>query len=122
MASGAAHADIVVLGAGSWGTALAMQCARAGRPARLWGRDRALLEDMARARVNHRYLPGAPFPAGLHPVPELRSALTPVAEFLSVTLLPGTTAPLAAIGHARLVRPEQSRRFADGDDHCVAGD
>ena len=82
MASGAAHADIVVLGAGSWGTALAMQCARAGRPARLWGRDRALLEDMARARVNHRYLPGAPFPAGLHPVPELRSALAGVRDVL----------------------------------------
>jgi glycerol-3-phosphate dehydrogenase (NAD(P)+) len=82
MVSLAAQADIVVLGAGSWGTALAMQCARAGRPARLWGRDRALLEDMARARVNHRYLPGAPFPAGLHPVPELRSALAGVRDVL----------------------------------------
>ena len=49
--SSAAPADIAVLGAGSWGTALAIQCARAGRPARLWGRDaRACRGDGARAR------------------------------------------------------------------------
>jgi glycerol-3-phosphate dehydrogenase (NAD(P)+) len=32
-------APIVVLGAGSWGTALAIQFARGGRPTRLWGRN-----------------------------------------------------------------------------------
>ena len=72
MASLAAHADIVVLGAGSWGTALAIQCARAGRPARLWGRDRALIHGMARERVNQRYLPGVPFPDELHPIADLK--------------------------------------------------
>ena len=82
MASLAAHADIVVLGAGSWGTALAIQCARAGRPARLWGRDRALIHDMARERVNQRYLPGVPFPDGLHPIADLEAALAGVRDVL----------------------------------------
>ena len=61
-ASAFAHADIAVLGAGSWGTALAIQCARAGRPARLWGRDRAHIAAMARERSNQRYLPDVPLP------------------------------------------------------------
>jgi glycerol-3-phosphate dehydrogenase (NAD(P)+) len=82
MASLAAHADIVVLGAGSWGTALAVQFARAGRPARLWGRDRALMQIMARERVNPRYLPGVTFPASLHPIAELESAIADVRDVL----------------------------------------
>lgn len=55
-------APIAVLGAGSWGTALALQFARAGRQTRLWGRDTAQVAAMAKARVNERYLPGAVFP------------------------------------------------------------
>ena len=47
-ASPTARADIAVLGAGSWGTALAIQCSRAGRPARLWGRDPAHVDLLAR--------------------------------------------------------------------------
>jgi glycerol-3-phosphate dehydrogenase (NAD(P)+) len=82
MASLAAHADIVVLGAGSWGTALAVQFARAGRPARLWGRDRALMQIMVRERVNPRYLPGVTFPSSLHPIAELESAIADVRDVL----------------------------------------
>ncbi|MGA2564401.1 MAG: NAD(P)H-dependent glycerol-3-phosphate dehydrogenase [Steroidobacteraceae bacterium] len=82
MASLAAHADIVVLGAGSWGTALAVQFARAGRPARLWGRDRGFMQIMARERVNSRYLPGVTFPSSLHPIAELESAIAGVRDVL----------------------------------------
>jgi glycerol-3-phosphate dehydrogenase (NAD(P)+) len=55
-------APIAVLGSGSWGTALAIQFARAGKPTRLWGRDPLQLRDMRSARCNRRYLPDAPFP------------------------------------------------------------
>ena len=58
-------APIAVLGSGSWGTALAIQFARAGKPTRLWGRDAVQRAAMRAARVNTRYLPEAPFPAGL---------------------------------------------------------
>ncbi|HET7197549.1 MAG TPA: 2-dehydropantoate 2-reductase N-terminal domain-containing protein, partial [Burkholderiales bacterium] len=53
---GAPGGSIAVLGAGSWGTALAIQFARAARTVRLWGRDARRLAAMARARRNERYL------------------------------------------------------------------
>lgn len=59
-----ACAPIAVLGAGSWGTALAIQFARVG-PTTLWGRDRAHIEEVARTRRNARYLPEAVFPDAL---------------------------------------------------------
>ncbi len=49
--------SIAVLGAGSWGTALAMQLARMGHAVRLWARDVDQARVMQNERVNHRYLP-----------------------------------------------------------------
>ena len=66
---------IVVLGAGSWGTALAIQFARGGGPTVLWGRAEDEPEKLARERVNTRYLPGAQFPAALAIEPNLKKAL-----------------------------------------------
>ena len=66
---------MVVIGAGSWGTALAIQCTRAGHPTRLWGRDRSLIEAMARTRRNDRYLPNAELPPRLEAVADLTQAL-----------------------------------------------
>jgi glycerol-3-phosphate dehydrogenase (NAD(P)+) len=57
------HAPVAVLGAGSWGTALAIQFARAGHPTRLWCRDAGFAAEMRRVRANRRYLPEAQFPA-----------------------------------------------------------
>ena len=59
------HEPITVIGAGSWGTALAIQLARAGHPTYLWGRDAAQRDAMQRARCNDRYLPDAAFPETL---------------------------------------------------------
>jgi glycerol-3-phosphate dehydrogenase (NAD(P)+) len=56
---------LTVLGAGSWGTALAALTARNGVPTRLWGRDAAALAAMAAERCNQRYLPGIELPAEL---------------------------------------------------------
>ncbi len=66
---------IAVLGAGSWGTALAIQFARTGRPVRLWGRDGNQLEALVRDRVNRRYLPDSPFPGSLQVESILDAAL-----------------------------------------------
>ena len=65
----------VVLGAGSWGTALAIQLARVALPALLWGRDATHLAELQRDRRNARYLPDAPFPEQLRIEPDLRTAL-----------------------------------------------
>lgn len=75
-ASGRAEpCTVAVLGAGSWGTALAMQIARLGHRALLWGRDAAQVEEMGAAGVNQRYLPDLPFPPGLEAEPSLREAI-----------------------------------------------
>jgi glycerol-3-phosphate dehydrogenase (NAD(P)+) len=67
--------QITVLGAGSWGTALAIQCARAGHDVRLWGRAAEHCAVMRRDRVNQRYLPAAAFPSSLQVESELQAAL-----------------------------------------------
>jgi glycerol-3-phosphate dehydrogenase (NAD(P)+) len=57
-----------ILGAGSFGTALAVCFAGAGgHPVRLWARDPELVERMRRERANARYLPGVDLPPGLEP-------------------------------------------------------
>ena len=58
---------IYVLGAGAWGTALALSAARVpdGHRVTLWARDRAQAEALQRDRCNARYLPGIGLPAGL---------------------------------------------------------
>lgn len=75
-------APIAVLGAGSWGTALAIQFARAGRTVKLWGRDPAHLEELARERCNKRYLPDAVFPDTLDVESDLRLALDDCSDVL----------------------------------------
>ncbi len=75
---------IAVLGAGSWGTALAIQLARAGRPVLLWGRGAAHLAACAAARCNERYLPEAPFPPSLQVESDLAKAVAAARDLLVV--------------------------------------
>ncbi|OOC09811.1 MULTISPECIES: NAD(P)H-dependent glycerol-3-phosphate dehydrogenase [Thioalkalivibrio] len=56
---------IAVLGAGSWGTALAVHAARLHDDVRLWGRSAETAERLQRERENPRYLPGLTFPRNL---------------------------------------------------------
>lgn len=71
-----------MLGAGSWGTALAIQFARSGHPTRFWGRDRDALTAMAATRRNTRYLSTASFPDTLIIEPELGAALADARDAL----------------------------------------
>ncbi len=73
---------IAVLGAGSWGTALALHLARLGNDTRLWGRDANAMATMQCDRVNARYLPGIPFPDTLTATADLAQALTGVRDVL----------------------------------------
>jgi glycerol-3-phosphate dehydrogenase (NAD(P)+) len=73
---------VAVLGAGSWGTALAIHLARQGHAVRLWGRDAPAMAAMAKARCNHRYLPDALFPPGLESTADLAAALEHAACWL----------------------------------------
>lgn len=83
MSAGAGgNSPVAVLGAGSWGTALAIQFARSGRPTRLWGRDRARLGSIAHERRNDRYLAAGTFPAALSVEPDLAAALAGACDVL----------------------------------------
>jgi glycerol-3-phosphate dehydrogenase (NAD(P)+) len=65
---------IGVIGAGSWGTALAVHFAGAGgHGVRLWARHPELVERMAAERANPDYLPGVTLPPGLEPTADLRA-------------------------------------------------
>lgn len=66
---------IAVMGAGAFGTALAVALARGGREVRLWARDGAQLATMARTRANEARLPGVVLPDNLMIQPD-RAALT----------------------------------------------
>jgi glycerol-3-phosphate dehydrogenase (NAD(P)+) len=72
----------VVLGAGSWGTALAIQLARLSRPTLLWGRDRAHIAALASRRSNERYLPQAEFPESLRVEADLAAAVRAARDLL----------------------------------------
>ncbi len=75
---------IAVLGAGSWGTALAIHLARNGQQVTLWGRDEQALQQMQAASLNQRYLPEAKFPDSLNCNPDLEAVVKSHQEILLV--------------------------------------
>ena len=91
-------ATIAVLGAGSWGTALAAQLARNGNQTRLWGRDAAAMADMAASGINRRYLPDITLPASLVCTSSLEEALTGVDGILLGTPTKAFESTLDLIG------------------------
>lgn len=76
---------ISILGAGSWGTALAALIARHGHPTVLWGRDGAQIADILARRENPRYLPGIVLPENLAATGHLADAVAAAELLLVVT-------------------------------------
>jgi len=66
---------VAVIGAGSWGTALAMVLADNGHEVRLWGHKEAQIEEINTQRTNHKYLPDIELPQGITGFNSLDSAL-----------------------------------------------
>jgi len=75
---------VAVLGAGSWGTALALQLARNDNDVRLWARDSEAVAILARERENRRYLPDCPFPDALTPEADMAAAVAAADDVLVV--------------------------------------
>ena len=67
--------NIAVYGAGSWGTALALQLARNGIDVLLWDFNPEHVASYEKARENSHYLPGIPFPDNLHCTDSLEAML-----------------------------------------------
>lgn len=67
---------IAVLGAGSWGTALAVHLGRTGHHVRLWARDEHLVAEMRASRSNAQYLPHICLPEQVSPAADIAAALS----------------------------------------------
>ena len=94
-------AAVAVLGAGSWGTALAALIARHGFPTTLWGRDAAVVEAIDRRHENPRYLPGIPLPEGLRATTDMAVAVRDAALVLVVVPSHAFTETLRALAPLR---------------------
>jgi glycerol-3-phosphate dehydrogenase (NAD(P)+) len=67
--------SVTVLGAGSWGTALAVHLARIGHTVRLWSIESEIVAEMTTRRANAVYLPDIALPPEVHPTTSLEEAL-----------------------------------------------
>ncbi|WP_404409057.1 NAD(P)H-dependent glycerol-3-phosphate dehydrogenase [Pseudidiomarina marina] len=131
------NSQVTVLGAGSYGTALALCFARKGTHTCLWGRDVEQIEVMAKTRENTRYLPGIQLPDTLHVTADLAEAVAdcknivvvvPSSAFAQVlkdmqpSLLPDARVAWATKG----LEPETGRLLFEvaqeilGDSHALA--
>ncbi len=96
---------ITVLGAGAFGTALAIQLTRRGAPGFLWGRDATTMATMDESRENVRYLKGCPLPANLVATSDLARAVRASGDILIST--PSPTLRETCERLAALLRPDQ---------------
>lgn len=78
------QSPITVLGAGSYGTALAISFSRNGSPTYLWGHNPAHMAQMQTERQNRRFLPDIPFPEELHLETDLAQAIARSQDILIV--------------------------------------
>lgn len=66
---------IAVVGAGSWGTALACLLAEKGYDVSLWVYEKELVEDIRKTGINNKYLPNVAFPDKIKPSNEIQDVL-----------------------------------------------
>ncbi|MCW9079336.1 MAG: NAD(P)H-dependent glycerol-3-phosphate dehydrogenase, partial [Gammaproteobacteria bacterium] len=97
----AAAAKLAVLGAGSWGTALAILLARNGAAVSLWGHDPDEVAALLNDGENRHYLPGIKFPRGLTPSNDLEATLVNADEVLIVVPSHAFASICAAIARVR---------------------
>lgn len=78
------HISMTVIGAGSYGTALAITMARNGHEVLLWGHDPEHIHALQAARCNQAFLPDVPFPPTLHLETDLALAMSSCRDVLIV--------------------------------------
>ena len=93
----------IVLGAGSWGTALAEMLAQRGLEVQFWGRDEALMQEIAVTRHNARYLPRLSLSANVRPTHRL-DTLRPADLVLFVMPSKGLRAVAAQLREAAVLK------------------
>ncbi len=89
---------IAVLGAGSWGTALAIQLARSNDEVRLWGHRPEHIERLVALRENTDYLPGYPLADPIVPTADLAAAVAGASHLLIAVPSKGFAGLLEQLG------------------------
>ena len=102
--------SVSVLGAGSWGTALAVLLARNGVDVRLWGHLAADVERLRAVRENRQFLPGVTLPDRVTPEADLEAAVAGAQDVLLVVPSHAFRPVLAAV--APLLRQEAAIAWA----------
>ncbi len=95
---------IAVLGAGTWGTALAIHLGRIGHSVRLWARNPALSAELLAQRRNPLYLPELPLPLTVVPTSSLAEAVGATAFVVAAIPSHGTRSVMRKV--APHIRPD----------------
>jgi glycerol-3-phosphate dehydrogenase (NAD(P)+) len=95
---------VVVLGAGSWGTALAMVLADNNHEVRLWSHNPSQVTEINSQHKNNKYLPGVDLPVGITAYSSLRESLH---EIKIVVLAVPTKAIREVVGQIRELKPNE---------------
>lgn len=123
--------QIAVIGAGSWGTALAVVAARAGHGVRLWSRNAEVVSSISERRVNSRYLSATSIPAEVTAIADLGIALKEVslvllaapshaARELLTAMSPLLEADAIIVSVAKGIEIESGRRISEIAKEVVA--
>ena len=78
--------SITILGAGAWGTALALHCSRQGYLVYLWSIDPHEITALKQDHANNRYLPGYTLPHTIQPTDCLQTALSPSSHIVLIAV------------------------------------
>lgn len=101
---------VLVTGAGSWGTALALVLARNARLTYLWGHRPEHMAALQTEGSNRRYLPDYPFPSQLHPIAALSPSMEHCRDVILAVPCKALRATLTLL--TQTVRPGQTLRLA----------
>ncbi|HSP06466.1 MAG TPA: NAD(P)H-dependent glycerol-3-phosphate dehydrogenase [Acidobacteriota bacterium] len=114
---------VAVIGAGSWGTALAVHAASIGHRVRLWVHSADTLQTLRDKRINEIYLPGFPLPENVEPVSDFSCTedadytlfVVPSLHFRSVFLkfLPHLREKAVLISSIKGMEPDTSKRISE---------
>lgn len=97
---------ITIVGAGSWGTALAITLARSGRPVRLWAYEPEVVSSISLRHINSLYLPEFVIPESVTATNDLDDALD--AADIVLTVVPSHVCRLLFERMLPRLRPEAS--------------
>jgi glycerol-3-phosphate dehydrogenase (NAD(P)+) len=116
--------EVAVIGAGSWGTALAIVLADNGLKVRLWGRRKEQIDEINEKHTNAHYLPGVTLPAAIEAYDRLDLAIKEVETIVLVTPTKSMrdvlgqlgrvlTKPVLLIHASKGIEPKTSKRISE---------